>query len=70
MTDKRPYKMIRILEITWLIISIIAVLIGANEAYTKGIEKGYLFFIFAFIAGIMYVLRRSRRIKMEREANE
>ena len=70
MTDKGPYKMIRILEITWLIIGIIAILIGAYETYTKGIEEGYLFFIFAFVAGIMYALRRSRRIKMEKDTNE
>ena len=68
MTDKRSYKMIRILEIAWLIIGIIAIMIGAYETYTKGIEEGYLFFIFTFVAGIMYALRRSRRIKMEKDS--
>ena len=43
MTDKEPYKMIRILEIAWLVIGIIAILVGAYETYTKGIEEGYLF---------------------------
>jgi len=62
--------MIRILEIAWLIIGIIAILIGAYETYIKGIEEGYLFFIFAFVASIIYALRRRRRIKMEKEINE
>ena len=66
MTDKRPYKMIRILEMAWLVIGIIAIFIGAYETYTKGIEEGYLFFIFALVAGVIYALRRSRRIKMEK----
>jgi len=70
MTDKKLYKMIRILEVTWLIIGVIAILIGVYETYTKGIGEGYLFFIFTLIAGLMYMLRRNRRIKMEREDDE
>lgn len=59
--------MLRILEISWLVILILSLLFGIYRWSTDGIEAALWLFIFTLISGIFYVIRRRQRIAMERE---
>jgi len=65
MTENRQFKIIRFLEFFWIIVGLASVLVGAYESINVGIENSYIFFIFAFVSGILYFLRRKQRIQME-----
>ncbi|MFH1320410.1 MAG: hypothetical protein ABII90_07145 [Bacteroidota bacterium] len=70
MNPQKAHKMIKVAEILWLIIAILSILAGAYETKIKGIGESYMFFIFTFVAGIMYALRRWKRIKIEKKQND
>ena len=59
--------MLRILEISWLVILLVSILFGVYRWMTEGIEAAIWLFIFTFISGVFYVIRRRQRIAMERE---
>ena len=59
--------MLRILEISWLLILLVSVVFGMYRWYTEGFECAIWLFIFTFISGIFYVIRRKQRIAMEQE---
>jgi membrane protease YdiL (CAAX protease family) len=60
-------KIIRILEITWLCIAIAGVLFGAYKFNESDWGDRILLFMFTFVAGIFYYIRRRQRIRMEQE---
>jgi len=70
MASKNSTKAIRILEIVWLVIAVIAILIGTYETLNAGIGESYIFFIFTVIAGIMHTIRKRQRKRMESEGDE
>ncbi|HBF88383.1 MAG TPA: hypothetical protein DDX39_07035 [Bacteroidales bacterium] len=51
-----------IVEIVWLIISIISFLIAIYETYLAGISESYMFFIVTIVALIMFLFRRFLRL--------
>ena len=51
----------RALEILWIITSVLCLFAGIHQTYHEGFSKSYLFFIFSFIAFIMYLLRKEIR---------
>ena len=51
----------RALEILWIITSVLCLFAGVHQTYYEGFSKSYLFFIFSFIAFIMYLLRKEIR---------
>ncbi len=59
--------MLRILEISWLVILLISILFGIYRWVTDGIETAIWLFIFTVISGLFYFIRRRQRIAMERE---
>jgi hypothetical protein len=63
-------KIIKILEISWLIIAIAGIVMGAYKMSTTGWGDAIYFFIFTVVAGIFYFIRRKQRIKMEQQENE
>jgi len=54
-------KLPKIIEVTWLITSIICLLTGIHQTFYEGFSKSYLFFIFAIIAYLMYYFRKYMR---------
>lgn len=62
--------MLRILEISWLAILLLSVVFGIYRWYTDGFESALWLFIFTFISGIFYVIRRRQRIAMQREIEQ
>jgi hypothetical protein len=61
-------RIIRILEIAWLVIAIGGIIIGTFMFYTKGWDEAVFFYIFTLVAAIFYYIRRRQRIKMEQES--
>jgi O-antigen/teichoic acid export membrane protein len=60
-------KIIRILEITWLLIAIAGAGIGVYKFTSEGWDEALYFFIFTFVAAIFYYIRRRQRIRMEQD---
>ncbi len=59
--------MLRILEISWLVILLMSILFGIYRWMTDGIEAAIWLIIFTLISGVFYFIRRRQRIAMERE---
>jgi len=58
----------RILEIAWLIVGLVAIGMSIYILVTKGVNSEIIIYlVIAFIAGIIYSLRRKQRISMERK---
>ncbi len=68
MATLKEIRIIKILEIAWLVIAIASIIFGAYETITSGIGESYLFFIFTVIAGIMYGMRRKQRERLQDES--
>ena len=62
--------MLRILEISWLVILLLSVSFGIYRWWAEGFECALWLFIFTFISTIFYIIRRRQRIAMEREAEQ
>lgn len=60
-------KIIRILELAWLIIAIAGVVFGSYKFAREGWDEAVYFYIFTIVAAIFYYIRRRQRIKMEKE---
>ncbi|OFX36145.1 MAG: hypothetical protein A2X08_03110 [Bacteroidetes bacterium GWA2_32_17] len=54
-----------ILEYVWLILAIVAVIIGSYKVIYIGFNQSYIFYIIAAIACFMYMLRRAMRKFLE-----
>jgi hypothetical protein len=59
-------KMLRILEMSWLIIAILGVIFGIYKCLTSGINEALFIFGISLIAVIFFVMRRKQRIGMEK----
>ncbi|HET6243464.1 MAG: hypothetical protein H0V01_07955 [Bacteroidetes bacterium] len=60
-------KIIRILELAWLIIAIAGAVLGIYKFANEGLSEAIYFFIFTFVAAVFYYIRRKQRIRMEQE---
>ena len=54
-------KLSRIIEIIWIITSILCLFAAVHQTYYEGFTKSYILFIFSFVAFIMYLLRKQMR---------
>jgi hypothetical protein len=54
-------KLSKSLEIVWLITAIICLFTAGHQTFAEGISKSYVFFIFSFVAFLMFFLRRQIR---------
>lgn len=59
--------MIRVLEVTWLMIGIISLLTGLYYTFARSLEDAYVFFIITAAAFLFYFLRRRQRIENDKE---
>jgi len=48
-----------------MVIGLLSLLFGAYETVNVGINNAYIFFIFTFVSGIFYMLRKKQRMRME-----
>ncbi len=60
-------KIIRILEMAWLVIAIAGAVIGTYKFSSEGWDQAVYFYIFTIVASIFYYIRRRQRIKMEKD---
>lgn len=60
-------KIIKILEIFWLIIAITGIVMGTYMISSGSREDAVIFYVFTLVAGIFYYIRRKQRIKMGKE---
>ncbi|MCC7332781.1 MAG: hypothetical protein IT232_09255 [Flavobacteriales bacterium] len=59
-------KVVRFLELMWLIIAIFNISVGIYKLFTMPeIDDAIFFFIFALIAVILYFIRRKQRINIQ-----
>ena len=68
MSDKNAIRVIKILERVWAIIGLTCLSIGLWETYRVGIQDSYFFLILALVSGVIWWLRRRRRINIEEES--
>jgi hypothetical protein len=57
--------MIRVLEITWMVIAIVSLLTGLYITFTRSLEDSYVFLLIAGASMIFFWLRRRQRIDSE-----
>ncbi|MDQ3192955.1 MAG: hypothetical protein M3Q58_15310 [Bacteroidota bacterium] len=57
-------KIIRILELAWLVIAIAGAVLGTYKFSTEGWDEAVYFYIFTIVAAVFYYIRRRQRIKM------
>ena len=59
--------MIRILEISWLILALIALALGLYKIFSDEISEAVFYGVVMLVSTGMYVIRRKQRAKMEKE---
>jgi len=52
-----------ILEIFWLVITILALIAGIHQTYMESLRESWLFFLIALTGFTMYYMRRTLRKK-------
>lgn len=63
-------RVLKILEMAWLLIGLFSVIMGAYEYNRTGWEFSKWFFAGALVAGIFYALRRRQRKKFEQSEGQ
>jgi hypothetical protein len=51
----------KIFEITWMVVSLLALFAGIHKTYFQGFDKSYGFFIIFLLSFIIYLFRRNKR---------
>lgn len=60
-----------ILEISWLIVSLLSLFASIHKTYYLGFKNSYIFYIFTIIALFMYFYRRNlRKTEKEKQKSE
>jgi len=54
-------KPFRVLEVTWLVLSIMCLFAGFHKTYLFGFKNSYIFFLLAALAFLMYTVRKYMR---------
>lgn len=57
--------MLRVLEITWMMIAILSLLTGLYITFTRSLGDSYVFLLISVAAGFFYMLRRRQRENAE-----
>jgi O-antigen/teichoic acid export membrane protein len=59
--------MLRILEVSWLVVFLCGLAFAAVKAFTEGPASAVYILLFTAVALALYLIRRRQRILMERE---
>ena len=62
-------KLARSFEFLWVVTSVLCLFAAIHQTYYEGFSKSYIFFIFSFVAFIMYLLRRQIRKSKKDNSN-
>jgi membrane protein implicated in regulation of membrane protease activity len=62
--------MIRILEIAWLVITLITAVVAAVQLVQDGIQSALWMFIVSAVAFFMYMIRRKQRIRIDEQQQQ
>lgn len=62
--------MIRILEIAWLVITLITSATASWQLFDEGVQSALWMFIVSAVAFLMYMIRRKQRIRIENQAQQ
>ena len=60
-------KILRILEISWLIIAIGSLCAGVYKLISEGFNQAVFIFAISIIAFVFFMIRRKQRIAMEKQ---
>ncbi|HNR49386.1 MAG TPA: hypothetical protein PKN14_09085 [Bacteroidia bacterium] len=60
-------KILRILEVSWLLIAIGAVCAGTYKCIHDGLNQAVFIYVIAIIATIFFLIRRKQRITMQKK---
>ena len=59
--------MLRILEISWLVIALLGLALGGFKWWSENFSAALWFFLFTVVALLFWIIRRRQRILMEKE---
>ena len=59
--------MIRILEISWLVLGMVALALGLYKIFSDGISEAVFYGVVMMVSIGMYVIRRKQRLKTDKE---
>ena len=59
--------MLRVLELSWLIIVILGASLGVYKMVTENLTSAIWFFLFTIVAMLFWMIRRKQRIRMEKK---
>lgn len=62
---KNMHKMLRILEVIWLVIGIIGVVAFIYAMIAGSREQAIYFLVFTFVSGVMYAIRKRQRVRAQ-----
>ncbi len=62
--------MIRILEIAWLIITLVTMATASWQLVDEGFQSALWMFIVSVVAFLMFMIRRKQRIRMRRQLEQ
>ena len=60
--------MIRMLEISWLLLSLVALALSSYKLIADGFSEAVFYIIVMGISFAMYLIRRKQRVRMNKEA--
>jgi hypothetical protein len=60
--------MLRILEISWLMIVLLGASLGTFKLMTETLTSAIWFYMFTVVAFVFFIVRRRQRIRLERKA--
>ncbi len=58
--------MLRVLELSWLIIALLGMSLGTFKWMTESFTSAIWFFLFTIVAVIFWIIRRRQRINVDR----
>jgi Flp pilus assembly protein TadB len=64
------YKVIRFLELMWIVIAACCVVIGTYKLVTIGITDAMFFYVFCLLAVFLFLLRRKQRRNIEKHESK
>jgi hypothetical protein len=67
---KQSNNLNSILEVFWLIVGILTAIMGLYTLAAKGFDNSYMFFIMSALSFLLYIARRSLRLKAKNKSNE
>lgn len=59
--------MLRVLELSWLVIVLLGASLGTFKLVTENLTSAIWFFLFTLVALVFYMVRRQQRIRIQKK---